>query len=282
MTRREVYSWFGVTLAGGALGLLAATLVARWAEIPRESAPELEVVATRTNLSEAARDDDVDDYQEAIGTLFEAGVATSVVTRGRVDAELLVTTVAPQPVYSSALVVVEDTNRVVLVGDRVAGATVEEIRRGAVELRLDDGSRDLLVFGSREPAQPARPPRKPGGKPRIDWSEGITAVDETHYEVTEDALGRALENLGELSKTAKVVPNFVDGTVSGYRIFRIRSSGPFGSMGLRDNDVLKSVNGQSLEPKTILSTVDSLQGAEQFSLEVQRGDEIVQLEYEVQ
>jgi general secretion pathway protein C len=282
MNRTVVIVWSGVTLAGSVLGLLAAARVASWMEIPPAPEAEPEIVASRSVVEAPQRAGGVDDYLEPIGALFEASATTAVVTRGRVDAELLVTTVAPQPVYSSALVVVEDTSQVVLVGDRLAGATVEEIRRGSVALRLDDGSTDLLVFGSRAPTGPQRPRREPGGRARIDWSEGITAVDDTHYEVTEDALRRALERLGDLGKLAKVVPNFVDGKVDGFRIFRIRDASPFGSLGLRDNDVLRSVNGQPLDPKTILSTVHALDGEATFALEVQRGAEIVQLQYEIQ
>ncbi len=282
MNRTVVAVFSGVTLAGGVLGLLAASRVASWAEIPTEPETEPGAVASKDLAAPPRQPGGVDDYLEPIGTLFEPGEGPTVVTRGRVDAELLVTTVAPQPVYSSALVVVEDSSRVVLVGDRLAGATVEEIRRGSVALRLDDGSTDMLVFGARVPAAPERAQRKPGKNPRIDWSEGITAVDDTRFEVTEDAIGRALEHLGELGKLAKVVPNFADGKVDGFRIFRIRDASPFGSLGLRDNDVLRSVNGQSLEPKTILSTVQALDGEAQLELEVQRGAEIVRLQYEIQ
>lgn len=281
MTLKQVYVWSGVTLAGAALGLVAAALVARWVEIPPESIPEPEVAAMRTIPPAVARAADLDDYLEPIGTLFESGSTTTVVSRGRVDAELLVTTVAPQPVYSSALVVVEDSSQVVQVGDRLAGSTVEAIHRGSVALRLDDGSADLLVFGAKETAPPERSRRKPGGKPRIDWTEGITAVDETRYEVTEEALGRALEHLGELSKLAKVVPNFADGKIDGFRIFKIRRSGPYGDLGLRDNDVLRTVNGTPLEPASILATVDALQGAQELVLEVQRNGEAVQLQYAI-
>lgn len=281
MTRREVYTWTAVSLAGGALGLMAAAQLASWLEIPSEPAAAPAAVTSRTNLVSPAPAEDLDDYLEPIGTLFEPGAARQLVTRGRVDAELLVTTVAVQPVYSSALVVVEDSSRVVLVGDRLAGATVEEIRRGSVALRLDDGSTDLLVFGSRESSSPARPRTEPGGPARIDWSEGITALDETHYEVTEDAVGRALARLGELGKMARVVPNFADGEVTGFRIFKIRGASPFGDLGLRDNDVLRSVNGQPLEPASILSTVDALQGERELVLEVQRDGEVVQLQYAI-
>jgi general secretion pathway protein C len=281
MKRTVVVVWSGVAVVGGALGLLAASHLANWVEVPPESDAEPRVVASRPSNRAPTRADDVDDYLEPIGTLFESGSTTTVVSRGRVDAELLVTTVAPQPVYSSALVVVEDSSQVVQVGDRLAGSTVEAIHRGSVALRLDDGSADLLVFGAKEPAPPERTRRKPGGKPRIDWTEGIIAVDETHYEVTEEALGRALEHLGELSKLAKVVPNFANGKIDGFRIFKIRGSGPYGDLGLRDNDVLRTVNGTPLEPASILATVDALQGAQELVLEVQRNGEAVQLQYAI-
>ena len=284
MTRRELASWVGLVLIGAVIGLATAVGVASSLGIsgapPDDSPPSNPAWMPHSAPPGPAS---AGDYLQPIGDLLEPGSPVATPRAGRVDAELLVTTVAPQPVYSSALVLVEaDEPRVVVVGDRVAGATVEEIDRGSVSLRLDDGSLAQLEFGQRQPREPTSGgPKPPGGKTRIDWSDGITRVDDTHFEVTEEVLARALANLGPLSKEAKVVPNFADGKLDGFRIFRIRGNGPFGGLGLRDNDVLTSANGRPLEPATILETADALKGEGALELQVTRGGEFVTLHYAI-
>ncbi len=284
MTRRELASWIGMVLIGAVIGLATAVGVANSLGIsgaPPDDSPTSGPAWRPHSIPPGSGSPN--DYLEPIGDLLQPAGPVTVARVGRVDAELLVTTVATQPTYSSALVLVGEAQpQVVLVGDRVAGATVEGIDRGSVSLRLDDGSLARLEFGAREPAA-ARPKesKRPGGKTRIAWNEGITQVDETHYEVTEEALARALENLASLGKEAKVVPNFSDGKIDGFRIFRIRNTGPFDDLGLRNNDVLTSANGQALEPATILETATALQGEGALTLQVQRGGETVALHYEI-
>lgn len=79
---------------------------------------------------------------------------------------------------------------------------------------------------------------------------GITEVGTDEYQVDEDELNRALENLPLLLTQARAVPYFKDGKSIGLRLFAIRTGSLFEKIGLKNGDILKSVNGQSLADMT--------------------------------
>jgi general secretion pathway protein C len=76
---------------------------------------------------------------------------------------------------------------------------------------------------------------------------GVSAseVDET-ISIDGSDLEEALENLPLLLTQARAVPFFQDGQAVGLRLFAIRDGSLYQKAGLRNGDILKSVNGNSL------------------------------------
>jgi len=226
--------------------------------------------------------DTVTDYLEPIDDLLGADEHPGGMRDSDLPATLLITTVAQQPVYSTALVAMEpDALRVVAVGDRLADATVGRIERGRVVLVRDTAPPEVLRLGHRSgkaAAKRVEPPR-PAGK--LDWSEGITHLDETHTEVTRDAIERAMANLDALAKGARVAADFKDGQLRGYRIFRIRNDSAPRHLQLRNNDVITGVNGMPVDPATLLDQVDNLLEEPAIRLEVIRDGQPVLLDYTI-
>ncbi len=119
-----------------------------------------------------------------------------------------------------------------LIGDSVFDqATLKKIYQDRVEIeRL--GKLEVLKldeFGG--------PDAGPGG--------GI-ANQGDDYVVDEAELDKGLENLPLLLTQARAVPYFKDGRSIGLRLFAIKSGSLYEKIGLKNGDILKSINGNSL------------------------------------
>lgn len=101
---------------------------------------------------------------------------------------------------------------------------VEIIRDGKVEvLRLDD-------IGGDAPAT--------GG--------GIASAGTDEFIVEEAEVDKALENLPLLLTQARAVPYFKDGRAVGLRLFAIKTGSLYEKIGMKNGDILKAINGNSL------------------------------------
>ena len=77
----------------------------------------------------------------------------------------------------------------------------------------------------------------------------------------------ALGNLVLLSSLVRVEPEIRDGKPFGYRLFAISVDGPMAKLGLRNDDVLVSVNGLDIAtPDRVLGAYSKLRTASQFAL----------------
>lgn len=81
-------------------------------------------------------------------------------------------------------------------------------------------------------------------------STGISEVGSDEFVVEEGELNAAIENLPLVLTQARAVPYFKDGKSVGLRMFAIRSGSIYEKIGLKNGDILKSVNGQSLADLT--------------------------------
>lgn len=79
---------------------------------------------------------------------------------------------------------------------------------------------------------------------------GISEVGTDEFVVEEGELNAAIENLPLVLTQARAVPYFKDGKSIGLRMFAIRSGSIYEKIGLKNGDILKSVNGQSLADLT--------------------------------
>lgn len=90
----------------------------------------------------------------------------------------------------------------------------------------------------------------PGKEGKAPSTSGIAEVGSDEFVVDEGELNRAIENLPLVLTQARAVPYFKDGRSVGLRMFAIRSGSIFEKIGLKNGDILKSVNGQSLADLT--------------------------------
>lgn len=117
---------------------------------------------------------------------------------------------------------------------------------------------------------PEGSPAPPSVSERI--LSGITRVGPLVVTITREARDLALGNINVFARAARIVPaNLGDGVV-GYRLFGIRAQSVVGALGLRNGDLLRSVNGR---PTTtvgeVLAAYGGLRGASAWTVVVHRG-----------
>ena len=134
---------------------------------------------------------------------------------------------------------------------------------------------------SRHPAAPAR--HASSRKPVRDTFEqaldqGIRKLSEHRYEIKRSTLDLALGNLGLLARSVRVVPEVRDGKPLGFRLSAMTTDGPIAKLGLRNDDVLVSINGFDLTTaERVLDAYSKFKTASHLVLGlVQEGREIVQ------
>lgn len=75
---------------------------------------------------------------------------------------------------------------------------------------------------------------------------GIMKTDDTHYHIDRAEVDKAMTNLNSILTDARCVPEMEGGRPSGYRCFQITPGSVYDKLGLKDNDVICGLNGESV------------------------------------
>lgn len=136
---------------------------------------------------------------------------------------------------------------------------VEVERAGKIEvLKLDD-------FGGGDGG--------PGG--------GISSNGDD-FVVDEAELDKGLENLPMLLTQARAVPYFKDGRSIGLRLFAIKTGSLYEKIGLKNGDILKSINGNSLgDISQALKLFEQLKQERSISLTLERDKQDREFRYTI-
>jgi general secretion pathway protein C len=136
---------------------------------------------------------------------------------------------------------------------------VEVERAGKIEvLKLDD-------FGGGDGG--------PGG--------GISSNGDD-FVVDEAELDKGLENLPMLLTQARAVPYFKEGRSIGLRLFAIKTGSLYEKIGLKNGDILKSINGNSLgDISQALKLFEQLKQERSISLTLERDKQDREFRYTI-
>jgi general secretion pathway protein C len=139
----------------------------------------------------------------------------------------------------------------------IAADHVKIDRNGQIEiLSIEDGSSESSTSGSDSGSS--------GDTIQVDAGE----------------LDNALSNLPVLLTQARAVPYFKDGASIGLRLFAIRPGSLFEKIGLKNGDILKSINGSSLADITqAIKLFEKLKEEKRIGLVLERNREEQSLTY---
>ena len=102
--------------------------------------------------------------------------------------------------------------------------------------------------------------------------------------MSRDLLDRYVNNLDAISRMGRAIPHRgPDGQIDGYRLSGIRRNSLGEKLGIRNGDIVHSVNGQPLTSvQGAMAAYQTLQNEANFSFQVTRRGQKMTLEYDVQ
>ena len=123
----------------------------------------------------------------------------------------------------------------------------------------------------------------PGESPAVTAIRaGIVRVDDHHYAVQRFVIDKILEDQAELMKTTRIVPTLDAGKTVGVTLFGIRPGTLMAILGLRDGDVLQTINGFDMtSPDKALEAYAKLRTATRIAVGLQRAGTPFAIDYDI-
>lgn len=151
----------------------------------------------------------------------------------------LVGTIAGSPDIARAIIKDLKTNLTgtYKIGDTVGGATVEQIERNCVTLVHDSRKNCLNLYANTSGSRSSTDRQAVHNELPIDAETPAPVETKTPVRFSK---------IETILKTAKIVPNTVDGKIEGLVIKDLGNSEIAAALGLKDGDIIQSVNGQKL------------------------------------
>jgi general secretion pathway protein C len=183
------------------------------------------------------------------------------------------------------------------VGDVISGAKIIEIYRNRVILNRDGKEEILMVFDEDKVArlvgsqpvqpvplqQPPSPPKPPDANSSQSRSELVpTKVGENRWVFNKDDINTAVNNANQILSEVNIAPYFEDGAAKGYKVENFREGSLFGKAGFKSGDIVKRVNGMSIEtPEQLIQAYQKLKDAANIQVDVERNGNTVTLDYQI-
>ncbi len=197
--------------------------------------------------------------------------------------KLLATFVAVPDTQSAAIIAGDAGSSGYGLGQELfaTGATLVGIERDRVLIRALNGEESYLVLDDTAPI-----PASEGGAPATaSTTEGVEQLSETKFAIDKAVFDKFLSDPTQLATMGRaLLHRGPDGEYDGYRLSAIRRGTIADSLGIKNGDVVHSVNGQPLNSvQAAMSAGTSLTGGGggPFAIEVTRRGQKMTLDYEV-
>ena len=163
-----------------------------------------------------------------------------------------------------------------------------ELQASAAELRtatatLQDAARTLErrattvnILDMVPPAPPA-PPAPIAllpPDPALHFEAAVDCAEEGRCTISRAELQRLLDNPAWLVRQARIIPSMKDGRSQGLKLYAIRGASFPGAIGLKNGDLLVSVNGRPMtDPESALVAYTALRTADTLKFAIERKGE---------
>lgn len=102
------------------------------------------------------------------------------------------------------------------------------------------------------------------------------------YVIDQRALNAALDNIGQAMTDARLLPSIKNGKVEGFRISEVKPQGIFGTIGIKNGDVLLSINDFPIDsPEKAIQSFASLKGQNRIKLDLVRDGQPTTFNYDI-
>ena len=131
------------------------------------------------------------------------------------------------------------------IGDIVQGARIEEIKRNRVILIHENRREVLELYLFSEPASEETARAEPAAG-MVDAGAAVRVISPDEFEVDKKAFLARVGGIEAILKTARLTPYVIDGKTKGLRVTGLENVSMARFVGLKNADVIQTVNGQML------------------------------------
>jgi len=183
---------------------------------------------------------------------------------------------------SFALVLKRSTReeRVFRLGQTVFSAgPLVSVKKDVAEI-LVGGKRVKILTPNAVAAAAAQPQPEAAAQPAAGQLAAQTGSG--NYVVDQRALNAALDNIGQAMTDARLLPSVKDGKVEGFRASEVKPQGIFGTIGIRNGDILLRMNDFPIDsPEKAIQSFASLKGQSRIKLDLIRDGQPTTFNYEI-
>jgi type II secretion system protein C len=163
----------------------------------------------------------------------------------------------------------------------IDGGKIVSVTRKQIQIEKD-GKRETLSL-SEEESQPRAlgkpipsPPPSPSGK------EEVKKLSANRFLVNREEVTAAVGDINRFMTQARLRPHFEIGKPAGFSVSEIVPGSLMEKLGLKNNDVIKKVNGMAVSrPEEVMQAYSQLQQDSNIELEIDRGGRMEILRYEI-
>lgn len=198
----------------------------------------------------------------------------------------LIGTVVGRPKDSYAVINIpeERQHKLFHLGDQVGAATIVKIERNRIVID-NNGRLEVLEVDFEKKVKGRRNPKrslKRGTTRQSKAAKGVKKISANKFILDREEVENLSGDVTQFMTQVRIVPNRVDGKPSGYKLFNIKKGSIIESVGLRNGDVIKSINGMSInKPEEAFMAYQQVKDGGAFNIELQRRGRTQTLQYEV-
>jgi len=170
-------------------------------------------------------------------------------------------------------------------GDEVNGFVLEGAGNNFATFSKQSKSYKVMLLKSKTASNGKSISKPKSAKPKTkSKKEAIGEVTDAgdHKVVDRSLLKHYAENIDDVYKNIGIKEVKNGNAIEGFQITFVRKDSAFSKLGVRRNDVIKSINGQEINSyDAAFGVYKNIQNLENLTLVIQRGKEEMELEYEV-
>jgi type II secretion system protein C len=165
--------------------------------------------------------------------------------------------------------------RIARIHEYVDGGKIVQIARNRIVIQRQGKEEVISLFEEKIPPRPMASPPLPAG-------EVVKRLSANRFLVNREDVSSAVGNINQFMTQARIKPNFEMGRPSGFSVSEVQPGSLMEKLGLRNNDVVKKVNGQAInKPEDVFQAYSQLQRDSNIELEIERGGRSEILRYEI-
>lgn len=178
----------------------------------------------------------------------------------------------------NAVAVIEDKKKkkqdLYKVGDSVQDALIKKIIRGKVVLKVGDKDEILTMEEVSSSPLPLPSPSPPSTRRTVSGNQADPRSRnlERTISIRRTDIDESLQDINALLSQARILPHFENGEADGLAVTGIKAGSIFMRMGLRNGDIVHSINDNTIAtPDDILSIYSEMQSNTGLSIQIKRG-----------